>query len=365
MALPGALRSLGIPLPGRDLSIDDLLERWRDALLYCLPARLRRLLARREQHLILVPQGTTASLFLSQQGETLDLGKLDPQMPGAAQALLASVSGRRRRTLVRLGEDQILKRRVSFPAQVEANLAQVLEYEMDRLSPFASDQVYFDFRVVGQRSRTDKIGVDLALCRREQVKDWLAVLRENGSPAERVTWDGAWPKANLLPASERPQQSRKAFKATLISFLVVTLLATAALATPLWQLEQIRDARKEQIVELKGRADKVHEMRTALERARAGSVAVLKRKWEQPRMIDLLLELTERLPDDTWIQNLDFSDGEIRIRGESAQATALLNLLDQAPGITEVSFRSPVVQVSGSDRERFHIALKYTRPEQS
>ena len=81
-------------------------------------------------------------------------------------------------------------------------------------------------------------------------------------------------------------------------------------------------------------------------------------------MINLLRELTERLPDDTWVQNLDYRDGEIQIRGESAQATALINLLDQAPGITEVTFRSPVVQVSGGGRERFHISLKYKRPEQ-
>jgi len=365
MAVPAAFRFLNIPLRGRDFSFDDLVERWHATLLYCLPAGLRRLLARREQHLVLVPEEATAEVFLIQQGETLNLGKLDPQMPGSAQAMLSGVSARRRKTLIRMREDQILKRRVSLPGQVEAKLAQVLAYEMDRLSPFEADQVYFDYRVQGQRSRADKIWVELALCRREPVQRWLALLRERGAPAERVTWEGAWPKANLLPAHERPQQGGGALRVTLVLSLVVALLAAATLVTPLWQLAQIRDARREQIVELKARAEQVHAMRTALERARAGSVAVLKRKWEQPRMIDLLLELTERLPDDTWIQNLDFTDGEIRIRGESARATALINLLDQAPGITEVSFRSPVVQVSGADRERFHIALKYARPEQS
>jgi general secretion pathway protein L len=80
-------------------------------------------------------------------------------------------------------------------------------------------------------------------------------------------------------------------------------------------------------------------------------------------MIDLLRELTERLPDNTWVQNLDFRDGEVQVRGESGQATALIDLLDQAPGITEVAFRSPVVQVAGSGRERFHISLKLERQE--
>lgn len=63
------------------------------------------------------------------------------------------------------------------------------------------------------------------------------------------------------------------------------------------------------------------------------------------------------------MQNLDFREGEIQIRGESAQATALIDLLDQAPGITDVTFRSPVVQVAGSGKERFHISMKFKRQE--
>jgi general secretion pathway protein L len=143
---------------------------------------------------------------------------------------------------------------------------------------------------------------------------------------------------------------------------LVLLLAAAALLSPIWQMQRMRDTREAQISELKARADQVNQTRTALEQARRGSAAVLQRKLEQPRMIDLLLELTERLPDNTWVQNMDFRDGEIQIRGESTQATSLINLLDEAPGITDVAFRSPVVQIRGSDRERFQISLKYKRP---
>jgi hypothetical protein len=64
------------------------------------------------------------------------------------------------------------------------------------------------------------------------------------------------------------------------------------------------------------------------------------------------------------MRSTDFRGGEVQIRGESTHATALINLLDQANGITEVAFRSPVVQVAGSDRERFHISLKYERQEE-
>jgi general secretion pathway protein L len=345
-------------------SLDDLLESWLDALVACLPGRLRRLLARRDQRLVVVPAGATAQVFRMRAGEREAMGELDPQVLGSLQAILAGVRGRQRRTVVELPAGQVLTRSVSFPSQVRDNLPRVVGYEIDRLTPFQVDQVYFDFRIRDVPARADKISVELALCRRDQARDWLQRLRDAGAPAELLTWDGAWSKANLLPAQERANRGAGLFSPTKLLLLLLLMLAAAALATPVWQMQQLRNERESAVAELKSRAEKVHEMRTALERAREGSVAVLQRKWEQPRMIDLLRELTERLPDDTWVQNLDYREGEVQVRGESAQATGLISLLDQAPGFGDVTFRSPVVPVAGTGRERFHISFRYSRPQE-
>jgi len=362
MTVTDAFRSLRASSLGSSMLLDDLLERWRSALVSCLPRELRRLLERREQSLIVAPQGATARVVLTRGDESATLGELDPQAPGSLQAVLAGAKGASRKTIVQLAADQILKREVAFPSQVRDNLTQVLTYEMDRLSPFRSDQVYFGFRVLDDSAPRDKLQLELVLCLRAQVQDWLRRLRELGAPVDQLTWEGAWPKANLLPPDERPRRGSGPFSMGKLFAALVLLLAAAALLSPIWQMQRMRDTREAQISELKARADQVNQTRTALEQARRGSAAVLQRKLEQPRMIDLLLELTERLPDNTWVQNMDFRDGEIQIRGESTQATSLINLLDEAPGITDVAFRSPVVQIRGSDRERFQISLKYKRP---
>lgn len=364
MAGLDAFRWFGTPALRSRFSLGDLQERWHDALVSCMPTKLRPVLARRDQRLIVVPEGATAKVFQVRGGQRESAGELDPQAPGFLQAVLADAKGRGRRSVLQLGGvGEVLERRVSFPAQVRDNLAQVLEYEIDRISPFQADQVYFDFKIAESPPGGGKIAVDLALCRRDLVRDWLQRLRDAGAPADQLTWAGAWPKANLLPSQERPKRGSGIFAPTKMLLYLALVLAAAALATPVWQMQQIRKERAAEVEALKARAEKVHEMRTALELARRGSVAVLQAKWEQPRMIDLLQELTERLPDDTWVQNLDFRDGVVQIRGESARATALIDLLDQAPGITEVSFRSPVVQVAGSGLGRFHISLKYNREE--
>jgi general secretion pathway protein L len=176
-----------------------------------------------------------------------------------------------------------------------------------------------------------------------------------------VRWIGAWPDANLLPPEDRPRRSKIGAITTGLLAALVVLIAAAILITPLWQktreLEIVqRDLRRVRIA-----AEEVEQVREDLERARLGSVEVLQRKQGQPRMTDLLRELTDLLPDGTWVQTLNVNDGQADIRGESTQATALIGLLEQGPGISQVTFRSPVMQVGGTGQERFHIAFSYSR----
>jgi len=361
MAVTDAFRFLQAPALSSRFSLDELLERWREALLRCLPSSLRRRLLGRDSSLVVIPLGAAAGIVQQQGAERRAIAEVEASDASALKALLAGVRGRQPRTIVELPDPQVLVRSVSFPVQVRNNLSRVMRYEIDRVSPFQVDQVYFDFRLRDVAAPGDKLLVELVLCRRDLAQDWVQRLREAGAPAERLTWASAWPRANLLPPEERPQRQGGAFGAIRLMLLVAALLLTAVLVTPLWQKSQVLDALAADLREAKAKAEEVQQVRVALDRAREGSVAVLQRKLEQPLMVDLLRELTERLPDDTWVQNLDVREGEVQIRGESARATALIGLLEQAPGISEVTFRSPVVQDSASGQERFHISFKYVR----
>ena len=56
-----------------------------------------------------------------------------------------------------------------MPAATEENLAQVLSFEMDRLTPFRADEVYFDHRVVGRDAAAATLAVLVAVARRDIV----------------------------------------------------------------------------------------------------------------------------------------------------------------------------------------------------
>lgn len=253
----------------------------------------------------------------------------------------------------------MLTRRISLPVQVRDTLPQAIRFELDRLSPFQAEQVVYDFAPVSGAKGDTRLHVDLALCRRDRVDPWIGRLRELGSPIDQVTWEGAWPKANLLPEADRPRHRQPLLDPVKLLLGLVLTLAALALGTPLWQKARTLESLEAEVRKARADAVQVDEARQDLERARRGSTEVLRQKWEQPRMLDLFRELTERIPDDTWVQSLEYQNGEVQLRGESGQATALIGLLEGAPGISGVSFRSPVTQVARTGKERFNLAFAY------
>ena len=345
-------------------SVTALPRRFLERFHGCLPAPARDWLARRDRRLIVAPGLASARLLLAsgltpgESGEdigTLDLAGLDPLPPtvaGGAKALP-------HRTVLRLPAEAVLTRRASFPAQVREKLPQVIRLELDRLSPFSPDQVVYDFAPVPGAKGDARIGVDLALCRRGRVAEWVKRLREAGSPIDQITWEGAWPRANLLPPEERPRRRQPLLNGVRLLMALILILLVASVATPLWQKARLLESLDAEVARARGQAVQVDDVRKDLEQAREGSTVVLQHKWEQPRVTNLLRELTDRIPDDTWVQSLEYQNREVQVRGESGQATALIGLLEEAPGIEGVSFRSPVTQVARTGKERFNLAFTF------
>ncbi|MBK1647374.1 PilN domain-containing protein [Rhabdochromatium marinum] len=364
MSISNRLTFLRLPSLS-DTSIGLLLGRWWQVFFDCLPNRVQHWLMQRQAPTLVVSLlGHDEALLLCQLGhDRTPITRLAAQADATLDTLVPKPRKGWRETIVELPAPNVLIRSVRLPVQVKNNLRQVAGYEINRLTPFDVQRVYYDVMGIdGQARGSSLLEARLAICPREQVTPWLERLHRFGSTPARLTWQGAWDGANLLPPEARPRRGNFGLLVNSVLMLVVLGLIAAVMFTPLWQknreLEQLNHALRGVRIE----AEQVPALREELELARAGSVAVLDRKATQPRMIDLLRELTDRLPDHTWVQTINFSNDEVDIRGESDQATELLNVLEQAPGITNVSFRSPVMQVSNTGKERFHIALRYRRP---
>jgi general secretion pathway protein L len=349
----------------RSASLEALLRRWRLQILQCLPRRPRQWLAARHPDLVISIQNDEAILLRDIIGERKPIGAIALQPASALGAVLQSVNKEAwRDRILELPANLVLSRRFTLPERVRDNLRQILTYELDRLTPFAATEVLFDARVLATTAQGSKIDVELALCPRQQANAWLDPLRAAGFPLSKLTWAGAWSEANLLPPEARARTWRLSSLVPWLLLLVILGLLAATLMTPLWQASAYQARITQALRGVTAEAQEVATVREALEAARRGSVEVFERKQQYPRMTDLLLELTQLLPDGTWIQTLNYNDGTVDIRGESTQATALIGLLERGAGISNVTFRSPVMQVATSGSDRFHVAFDYQTPDQ-
>ncbi|NCA71665.1 MAG: fimbrial assembly protein, partial [Sphingobacteriia bacterium] len=301
LARPSFLR----PLPSGVLAdLDDALERVRQFFMACLPGRLRRILARRDRRLLIEVSESAAQLVLVSGEDRESVGALE--LEGAIQLpdLAGPTPGRRPTRVLMMPAGSVLLRTVSLPAQVKANLAQVMRYELDRLSPFQAADVLYDFTPRPAPKGAPRLSIDLAICRRDLTEGWIRRLREAGAPVDRVAWPGAWPTANLLPPAERPVRRLELLRWDRLLWVAAAGLVVALLVGPLWQRNQILLALDEDLRQARAEAVAVDDLRQELEQARLGSTAVLQQKWDSPNLLLMLRDLTDLLPDDTWLQTL-------------------------------------------------------------
>jgi general secretion pathway protein L len=75
-------------------------------------------------------------------------------------------------------------------------------------------------------------------------------------------------------------------------------------------------------------------------------------------VLDIMLELTLLLPDDTWVSHLELRKDSIHLQGQSTASASLIPILETSRLFQNVTFRSPVTRSKKNDTERFHISAE-------
>ncbi|MEW6586234.1 MAG: PilN domain-containing protein [Nitrospirota bacterium] len=72
-----------------------------------------------------------------------------------------------------------------FPIAVKENLPNVVSFELDRITPFSSEDAYYDFKILGET--TEKITLLIAAAKADIVDQYREALGEKGIKVSRVT----------------------------------------------------------------------------------------------------------------------------------------------------------------------------------
>ena len=352
------LRLLRSPLPAL----------WRatmDDLRGLLPPSWRRLL-----------EGERQALWLSQDGDHLQvrahgaagesaLGAL-PADAAVLEALAERVRQHSLRAWLLLPAGQVLRRRLSLPAAAEPRLREVLGFELDRQTPFSAAEVVYEARVLARGPGPQGLQVELLVLPRARLQAQLQALGPLAGLLQGVDVeeDGRRLGLNLLPAAGRDAPVDPVRRAN------AWLLAGAGLALLLALLLVLhnRSERLQQMHEAVAAAtEQARDARRIRNRLQAGADAanyLAVRRAARPTMLELLDELSRRIPDDTALDKLTVNGDRVVMVGQSRSAPALVGLLQGSPMLAAPALSGSVQADNRSGRDRFTLVAQLRQPEE-
>jgi len=309
---------------------------WGRSLAAWLPRRWRLALGFDRGRLLLQPDADAVQLRMQDFDGLRDLG----HAPGLAQSLeddplaplLAPALADLPRWLL-LPAVAGLRRPLTLPAAAADRLRDVVGFEIDRQTPFTAETVAYDARLLGRRDSDGQLAVELVVVPRAALDAQLAALGPlagNLAGIDVAGSDGAPLGVNLLPAAQRRSQVDP-WRLWNWILAGVALLAVVAM---LWQLLGNRraaaDALQVSTDQRVEAARRVSVQRQQLQDMVEGRAFLDQMRSGRPTSIEVLDELSRRLPDTTYLEKLSLENDRLLIIGLSSEASALVGRLEGA-----------------------------------
>lgn len=288
-----------------------------------------------------VPERSEGAILLRRRGAETFAAPL--RFSGADFAGAANLA-----TALRLPPGTVLRREVRLPAAAERDLVRVLGFEMDRLTPFTPDEIFWGVGGV-RREAPGAIKLNLLITLRAPLENLLAALARGKLRPGYV--EDAGGRIALSPGLA---PRKKGFYAALYGLCAV--LALACLAVPVIRQQAALDAAQARIDALTPAAHEAMRLRQRLAIAASGQEAVAAAQ-ASGDALQILAALTAALPDDTYITDFTLKSGELTFDGESANAARLIALLAAVPKFQNPGFAAPVTRAINGSADLFSIHL--------
>ncbi len=346
---------------------------WIAQLLACLPYSVRRLLFRRK--IVLVKKQDTGFEFY------LDYETPGPTTFGGDQNnpqfdRRKSISSGKARRLARSGaavvlllaRREILSKAIKLPAVARANFRDVVGFEMDRLTPFKADDVYFDCWLQtrddsASQNEGDQISIDLLVVPKAVVEPYIFDLARLHLTVARIGAAETDPQI-LHSAISISQKYRRIVR---VRHIVNTLLFTVVIALAATSIYfDFRDRRATidelagRVLVMRDRAIETNQMRDRLNQLTQRIAVPSEVRTKNRRQTDVLNRITAILPDDTYLDRLQVEEGKLSLSGYSENASTLIGRFNKSGLFRNVRFASPVVSDRRTGRDRFNISADFS-----
>lgn len=161
---------------------------------------------------------------------------------------------------------------------------------------------------------------------------------------------------NLLPTAQRRASRAEAVAAAVLAVVTIGLLVTAV-TIPLERKRAETTRLTAAVSALRKEAIAAEKLNAEIERLGARSRFIADRKHTGPAAIAVVKDLTELLPDDTWLSHMTLAGDQVSIQGYAGAASTLVERIESSPRFRNVALQSRLTRDRQTGLERFQITF--------
>lgn len=342
---------------------------WLSELNGLIPRALASRLGSRRACLILTVQDSDFILAKeTKSGDRVELGRLNKtrtdQLPADTTSCpdaFAALTERRYRhwpLVIELAQHLGMRKIVDLPLVKNDDLGQLLQFELDQLTPFKAEDVSLAWRVENTDRAARRMRVLLEIVPKAVIEQAKGLTRLCQRQACRIELSGGASGNHPLDLQVRQENADQPKDRVNTTFKLLTpLLLMVAVFVLMRQQDKVIDNLESQLEATQEQADEALKLRDRLTLMTNETAFLADAQQRYPAMTELLAELTRILPSHSHILQLNVDGSSIELFGLAGKASDLITALDRSAMMTAPTFNSAVTREAQSGKERFHILV--------
>jgi general secretion pathway protein L len=281
-------------------------------------------------------------------------GKIVEALPDSMAQLL---SGRRIELVLR--SERFLFAPLALPSRAAEFLEGVVRAQIDRLTPWAAPEAVFGWSKPTETG-AERIAVTIAATARSLILPYVQAIASLGAHSIAVITSPDNTNLNCIQLWEAraagvTKNAHRLRQAVVALLVIAATTATLAVSTSMI-IRPILEARKEALLRQKG---DIHSILGGSRNVTAVAAAAFgfleRRKNDRPPNVIVLEELSQILPDQTYVTELNIEKDRLRISGITQDAPSLVGAFEQSGQFTQATFFAPTTRSPSDPGEHFNI----------
>lgn len=231
-----------------------------------------------------------------------------------------------------LPEDKVLTREIDLPTLPMSDVKRMLTLDLDRLTPFKSEQVLFDAEIVGRDEEKGRQQILLGVLPRS----WAAAIVERAranalEPAAiGVSVGGGPARLDFLPAIQEAAGGLAARRRAVYLWVAAGVLLIFNLFMLSYRDANATDQLREAVESQQSPVTVAMRLRDKVQKEAARRASLLKQK-KQNSPLPVLAAVTDALPNGAWVARFEWNGRTVHVRGFQKDTPNLLAKLEASP----------------------------------